>query len=386
MDISLSSALPALVLLLKATLPPRRRPRGLGSCCSAHPPARGISCGSSRSRAAARCRSSPRGRRCRCGFCRSDVPAIGHAPLRCRVRCTLDGVDAPVTAVAPPPDVYRTHGFRPLARTERPPASPLGSLGTPMLAAAWAVVALALAAPPRVWRMVSPPHRRPRAPARRPAWQTPLYEIADRLGLDAAPRLLRSDDVKMPFAGGLLSSTIVLPAESESWSAERRTRRADPRAGSRAPPRPDRPHARPHRLRALLVPSARVDRGTPPPRRERARVRRSRARLRRAAERLRRAPARHRDLRPRPQHTRGRARDGAPQGIRGTHARHPRIRSSGAADSAACSRPRWLAGLRRWRSSWALPRRCHAPAEHVAQVQAIGLDDDLDRPLARPKR
>jgi HEAT repeat protein len=50
-----------------------------------------------------------------------------------------------------------------------------------------------------------------------------LYEIADRLELEAAPRLLRSDDVKMPFAAGLLSSTIVLPAESDGWSAERRS-------------------------------------------------------------------------------------------------------------------------------------------------------------------
>lgn len=56
-----------------------------------------------------------------------------------------------------------------------------------------------------------------------PDWQTPLYEIADRLGLEAAPRLLRSEDVRMPFAAGLVSSTIVLPAESDGWSAERRT-------------------------------------------------------------------------------------------------------------------------------------------------------------------
>jgi beta-lactamase regulating signal transducer with metallopeptidase domain len=56
-----------------------------------------------------------------------------------------------------------------------------------------------------------------------PAWQTPLYEIADRLELNAAPTLLRSEDVKMPFAAGVLHSTIVLPAESDGWSAERRT-------------------------------------------------------------------------------------------------------------------------------------------------------------------
>lgn len=55
------------------------------------------------------------------------------------------------------------------------------------------------------------------------AWQTPLYEIADRLGLDQAPSLLQSDDVKMPFASGLFTPVIVLPAESESWTAERRS-------------------------------------------------------------------------------------------------------------------------------------------------------------------
>jgi beta-lactamase regulating signal transducer with metallopeptidase domain len=56
-----------------------------------------------------------------------------------------------------------------------------------------------------------------------PEWQQPLYEIADRLGLTAAPRLLRSEDVKMPFAAGLVAATIVLPADSDDWSAERRT-------------------------------------------------------------------------------------------------------------------------------------------------------------------
>ena len=53
-------------------------------------------------------------------------------------------------------------------------------------------------------------------------WVTPLYEIADRLGIDEAPRLLRSEDVRMPFACGLITPTIVLPAESDAWTAERR--------------------------------------------------------------------------------------------------------------------------------------------------------------------
>ncbi len=56
-----------------------------------------------------------------------------------------------------------------------------------------------------------------------PEWQTPLYEIADRLGLEAAPVLLQSADVRMPFAAGLLHASIVLPTESESWSPERRS-------------------------------------------------------------------------------------------------------------------------------------------------------------------
>jgi beta-lactamase regulating signal transducer with metallopeptidase domain/HEAT repeat protein len=56
-----------------------------------------------------------------------------------------------------------------------------------------------------------------------PDWQTPLYEIADRLNLEVVPRLLWSDEVHMPFAAGLVRPTIVLPAESEWWSPERRS-------------------------------------------------------------------------------------------------------------------------------------------------------------------
>jgi len=53
-------------------------------------------------------------------------------------------------------------------------------------------------------------------------WTIPLYEIADRFALDEAPRLLRSEEAKMPFACGLLRATIVLPAESDAWSLDRR--------------------------------------------------------------------------------------------------------------------------------------------------------------------
>jgi beta-lactamase regulating signal transducer with metallopeptidase domain len=55
------------------------------------------------------------------------------------------------------------------------------------------------------------------------AWQNSVFEIADRLQLNTSPRLLRSAQVTMPFACGLRTPTIVLPAECESWPAERRT-------------------------------------------------------------------------------------------------------------------------------------------------------------------
>jgi HEAT repeat protein len=53
-------------------------------------------------------------------------------------------------------------------------------------------------------------------------WTNPLWEVADRLELEKAPRLVRSEDAKMPFACGLLHPTIVLPAECDSWTLDRR--------------------------------------------------------------------------------------------------------------------------------------------------------------------
>jgi beta-lactamase regulating signal transducer with metallopeptidase domain/HEAT repeat protein len=55
-----------------------------------------------------------------------------------------------------------------------------------------------------------------------PDWLTPLYEVADRLEIDEAPRLLRSEDAKMPFACGVLHPTIVFPADCDNWTQDRR--------------------------------------------------------------------------------------------------------------------------------------------------------------------
>ncbi len=53
-------------------------------------------------------------------------------------------------------------------------------------------------------------------------WLTPLWEVSDRLSLEEPPKLLRSEDAKMPFACGVFNATIVLPAECDSWSLDRR--------------------------------------------------------------------------------------------------------------------------------------------------------------------
>src|SRR2546423_6456869 len=53
-------------------------------------------------------------------------------------------------------------------------------------------------------------------------WLTPLWEVSDRLALEEPPRLLRSEDAKMPFACGIFTPTIVLPAECDTWTLDRR--------------------------------------------------------------------------------------------------------------------------------------------------------------------
>ncbi len=92
----------------------------------------------------------------------------------------------------------------------------------PSLLALWAAVALVIGASlAKAWLAVRRIIRRAQ-PLDGHDWLDPMWEIADRLGLDDAPRLLRSADAKMPFACGILRPTIVLPAESDGWSLDRR--------------------------------------------------------------------------------------------------------------------------------------------------------------------
>jgi HEAT repeat protein/beta-lactamase regulating signal transducer with metallopeptidase domain len=122
----------------------------------------------------------------------------------------VDAVDAPSIPATPP------------ASGPAPAGSPIPPI-LPILLGIWGVVAGLLAARLLLGALAVRRIVRRGQLLADPTWQTPLYEIADRLGLDAAPRLLRSSDVKMPFAAGLARPTIVLPAESDEWSADRRS-------------------------------------------------------------------------------------------------------------------------------------------------------------------
>ena len=91
-----------------------------------------------------------------------------------------------------------------------------------LLLGLWAIVVLAMLAT-LAWAALSVRRIvRGAQPLDSNDWRTPLYEIADRIGLDDAPRLLQSTEAKMPFACGIRTPTIVLPAESETWTLDRR--------------------------------------------------------------------------------------------------------------------------------------------------------------------
>lgn len=53
--------------------------------------------------------------------------------------------------------------------------------------------------------------------------QATLLNLADRMALDEAPRLLISDAITMPFACGVRTPTIVLPRDAQLWSEAQRT-------------------------------------------------------------------------------------------------------------------------------------------------------------------
>src|SRR5438270_1533524 len=94
--------------------------------------------------------------------------------------------------------------------------------GISMLVLLWAAVVLAIAASLGYAAMLVKRIVNRARPLDSEDWMTPLWEVSDRLSLDEPPRLLRSQDAKMPFACGVFTPTIVLPAECDNWSLDRR--------------------------------------------------------------------------------------------------------------------------------------------------------------------
>ena len=94
--------------------------------------------------------------------------------------------------------------------------------GLSLLLLIWAVVLIAIAGSLAYAALVVRRIVNRARPLDTEDWLTPLWEVSDRLALDEPPRLLRSEDAKMPFACGLFQPTIVLPAECDGWSLDRR--------------------------------------------------------------------------------------------------------------------------------------------------------------------
>ena len=100
-------------------------------------------------------------------------------------------------------------------------SSPLLS-GISLIVLVWAVVVLAIGASLGYAAMLVKRIVNRSRPLDSEDWLTPLWEVSDRLSLEEPPRLLRSEDAKMPFACGVFTPTIVLPAECDGWSLDRR--------------------------------------------------------------------------------------------------------------------------------------------------------------------
>ena len=140
---------------------------------------------------------------------------------------TLPGpaISAPtISGPTTPPSTARVEAAANTVRDIVSPDTPwFGILSDPkLLFWIWATVALLFAGWLAFGAMSVARIIRRSRPLESHDWMNPLWEVADRLELDKAPRLMRSEDAKMPFACGLLRPTIVLPAECDSWTLDRR--------------------------------------------------------------------------------------------------------------------------------------------------------------------
>ena len=164
------------------------------------------------------------------------VPALtAWAPIRLRV-LPAENKTAPVTprsigdasAVAPkfgnslPAAPATLDGSTaPTSAESEISSSPILS-GLSLVVFLWAVVVVAIGASLGYAAMLVKRIVNRARPLTSEDWLTPLWEVSDRLALEEPPRLLRSEDAKMPFACGVFTPTIVLPAECDTWTLDRR--------------------------------------------------------------------------------------------------------------------------------------------------------------------
>ena len=125
-------------------------------------------------------------------------------------RTKLNDVSAPTNAPTAP------------ASLENQIASSPVLSGLSLVVLIWAVVVVAIGASLGYAAMLVKRIVNRARPLTSEDWLNPLYEVSDRLALEEPPRLLRSEDAKMPFACGVFTPTIVLPAECDTWSLDRR--------------------------------------------------------------------------------------------------------------------------------------------------------------------
>lgn len=153
-----------------------------------------------------------------------EVPIL---PARAVATGTVTALEAPNNGAPGPLGGQARHEASALPDAPQPRVSPADGVSIPgpgaLLTGLWALVALALLARLGLGALAVRRIVARATPLTDPSWEAPLYEIADRMGLADAPRLVRSADVQMPFAAGLRRPVVVLPVESEAWSAERRT-------------------------------------------------------------------------------------------------------------------------------------------------------------------
>ena len=136
--------------------------------------------------------------------------------------------DAPPSTIKLDKPASLTNGEAPINAPSAPASieneittSPLLN-GLSLIVLIWGIVVVAIGASLGYAAMLVKRIVNRARPLNSEAWLTPLWEVSDRLALDEPPRLLRSEDAKMPFACGVFTPTIVLPAECDTWTLDRR--------------------------------------------------------------------------------------------------------------------------------------------------------------------